>query len=80
MKYMMFPVIWIEYFILAWRFYWRHGDFFVTFEHNLLFTIITSLQLMGLWSQRVAMQTDPGFVGKDHFKDEEHGVEYEIEN
>ena len=80
MKHLVIPVILFEYFILIWRFYWCYGDFFVTFEHNLMFAIITTLQILGAWSHRVAMNTNPGFVGKAHFKDIEQGIEYSIQN
>ena len=79
LKYMMIPIICVEYLAFAWRFYWRHGDFY-SYEHHILCSTVAIVQILSIFSHRAAMYQDPGFVQKHHFKDEEHGIQYQIEN
>lgn len=61
---------------VAHRYYWRHGDWFVSFEHNFLFTIVTTLQILSFWSHAKASLSDPGTVSKTDFIDPKANIDY----
>lgn len=60
---------------VAYRFYWRHGDY-SSDEHNLLFLAMIVLTILMWSSHYFSIYGDPGYVNPNHFR--EYAKTYKI--